>query len=104
MDKRTVGSAFDHAAESWDNDVVECDMVKTIVRGHAACHVRGVVMPLKKALVIEMKCLVRMVPVKCMKKSSGMSTLTPKRRLPKRRYAKQMPAASTNWVGAVWCV
>jgi len=42
----------------WDNDVVECDMVKTIVRGHAACHVSGVVMPLKKALVIEIKCLV----------------------------------------------
>ena len=58
MDNGTVGSAFDHAAESWDNDVVECDMVKTIVRGHAACHVRGVVMPLKKALVIEIKCLV----------------------------------------------
>ena len=52
MDNGAVGSAFDHAAESWDNDVVECDMVKTIVRGHAACHVRGVVMPRKKALVI----------------------------------------------------
>src|SRR5439155_14994400 len=45
-----------------------------------------------------------MVPVKCMKKSSGMSIVTPKRRLAKRRYAKRMPAASTNWVGAVWCV
>jgi hypothetical protein len=58
MDNGTVGSAFDHAAESWDNDVVECDMVKTIVRGHTACHISGVVMPLKKALVIEIKCLV----------------------------------------------
>lgn len=58
MDNGAVGSAFDHAAESWDNDVVECDMVKTIVRGHAACHVSAVVMPLKKALVIEIKCLV----------------------------------------------
>ena len=58
MDNGAVGSAFDHAAESWDNDVVECDMVKTIVRGDAACHVSGIVMPLKKALVIEIKCLV----------------------------------------------
>src|SRR5260370_21321278 len=29
-----------------------------------------------------------MVPVKCTKKSSGMSIVTPKRRLAKRRYAK----------------
>src|ERR1700682_2459609 len=45
-----------------------------------------------------------MVPVKCMKKSSGMSIVRPERRLAKRRYAKRTPAASTNWVGAVWCV
>src|SRR5438552_12226487 len=40
-----------------------------------------------------------MFPVKCIKRRSGMSFFAPK-----RRYAKRMPPASTNWVAAVWCV
>src|SRR6202521_1158184 len=38
-----------------------------------------------------------MVPVKCWLKTTGTPPV-----LPKRRYAKRMPLASTNCVGAVW--
>src|SRR5229473_4725475 len=38
-------------------DTVESDVVKAVVSSHAARHVGGIVKPLKKTLIIEIKCL-----------------------------------------------
>ena len=49
--------ALDHATKGRHYDTVECDVVKAIVRSHAARHVGGIVKPLKKTVIIEIKCL-----------------------------------------------
>ena len=57
MDNGALRLARDHATKCRHYDTVECDVVKAIVRSHAARHVGGVVKPLKKTLHIEIKCL-----------------------------------------------
>jgi hypothetical protein len=57
MDKGTFRLALDHATKGRHYDTVECDVVKAIVCSHAARHVGGIVKPLKKTLIIEIKCL-----------------------------------------------
>src|SRR6202163_3539889 len=58
MDKGTFRLALDHATKGRHYDTVESDVVKAIVCSHAARHVGGIVNPLKKTLIIEIKCLV----------------------------------------------
>jgi hypothetical protein len=57
MDNGALRLARDHATKGRHYDTVECDVVKAIVRSHAARHVRGIVKPLKKTVIIEIKCL-----------------------------------------------
>src|ERR1700676_1472412 len=57
MDDGTLGLALDHATKGRHYDTVESDVVKAVVSSHAARHVGGIVKPLKKTLIIEIKCL-----------------------------------------------
>src|SRR6202790_479743 len=57
MDKGAISLARDHATKGRHYDTVECDVVKAIVRSHAARHVGGIVKPLEKTVIIEIKCL-----------------------------------------------
>src|ERR1700731_4596622 len=57
MDNGALRLARDHATKGRHYDTVECDVVKAIVRSHAARHVGGIVKPLKKTVIIEIKCL-----------------------------------------------
>src|ERR1700721_3388987 len=55
MDNGTLRLALDHATKCRHYDTVESDVVKAVVRSHAARHVGGIVKPLKKTLIIEIK-------------------------------------------------
>jgi hypothetical protein len=57
MDNGTLRLALDHATKGRHYDTVESDVVKAVVRSHAARHVGGIVKPLKKTLIIEIKSL-----------------------------------------------
>src|ERR1700686_3726027 len=57
MDNGTLRLALDHATKGRHYDTVESDVVKAVVSSHAARHVGGIVKPLKKTLIIEIKCL-----------------------------------------------
>ena len=57
MDNGAFRLALDHATKGRHYDTVESDVVKAIVRSHAARHVGGIVKPLKKTLIIEIECL-----------------------------------------------
>src|SRR6202140_1007737 len=57
MDNGALRLARDHATKGRHYDSVECDVVKAIGRSHAPRHVGGIVKPLKKPLIIEIKCL-----------------------------------------------
>src|SRR6202162_6327165 len=57
MNNGTLRRALDHATKGRHYDTVECDVVKAIVRSHAARYVGGIVNPLKKTAIIEIKCL-----------------------------------------------
>jgi hypothetical protein len=57
MDKGTLRRALDHATKRRHYDAVESNVVKTVVSGHAARHVGGIIMPLKKTLLIKIKSL-----------------------------------------------
>ena len=57
MDNGTLRLALDHATKGRHYDSVESDVVKAVVSSHAARHVGGIVKPLKKTLIIEIKCL-----------------------------------------------
>src|ERR1700681_1073537 len=53
----TLGLALDHATKGRHYDTVQRDVIKAVVSSHAARHVGGIVKPLKKTLIIEIKCL-----------------------------------------------
>src|ERR1700730_8809078 len=57
MDNGALRLARDHATKGRHYDTVEGEVVKAIVRSHAARHVGGIVKPLKKTVIIEIKCL-----------------------------------------------
>src|SRR6202158_5203940 len=57
MNDGTLRLALDHATKRRHYDTVESDVVKAVVSSHAARHVCGIVKPLKKTLIIEIKCL-----------------------------------------------
>src|ERR1700693_3270704 len=59
MNNGTLRLALDHATKGRHYDTVERDVVKAVVSSHAARHVGGIVKPLKKALLIELKFLAR---------------------------------------------
>ena len=58
MNNGTLRLALDHATKGRHYDTVESHVVKAVVSSHAARHVGGIVKPLKKTLIIEIKCLV----------------------------------------------
>ena len=53
MDNGALRLALDHATKGRHYDTVESDVVKAVVSSHAG----GIVKPLKKTLIIEIKCL-----------------------------------------------
>jgi hypothetical protein len=55
MNNGTLRLALDHATKGRRYDTIESD--KAVVSSHAARHVGGIVKPLKKTLIIEIKCL-----------------------------------------------
>src|SRR6202051_505506 len=57
MNNGTLRLALDHATKGWHYDTVESDVVKAVVSSHAARHVGAIVKPLKKTLIVEIKCL-----------------------------------------------
>jgi hypothetical protein len=57
MDNGAVRLALDHATKGPHYGTIESDVVKAVVSSHAARHVGGMVKPLKKTLIIEIKCL-----------------------------------------------
>src|SRR6202051_3897765 len=58
MNNGTLRLALAHATKGRHYDTVESDVVKAVVSSHAARHVGGIVKPLEKTLLIEIKCLV----------------------------------------------
>ena len=57
MNHGTLRLALDHATKGRHYDTVEGEVVKAVVSSHTARHVGGIVKPLKKTLIIEIKCL-----------------------------------------------
>src|SRR5579864_5093036 len=87
MDNGALRLARDHATKGRHYDAVECDVVKAIVSSHAARHVGGIVKPLKKTLIIEIKCL-----------ASGMG-----RNLRWEDHAELSPSLTVLVVGLYYC-